>query len=169
MNIEIEIWKDVPGYEGLYQCSNFGRVKSFIYKKERILKSAKNNKGYLNVILTKNKTHKQFKCHRLVLMSFIGVDIYKKEVNHINNIKHDNRLENLEWVTPKENVIHSFRTKLRNNVIGERCFKSKLTSIQVLEIRSIGRTKTLKEISEIYKIKEPSVWQIITKKSWKHI
>jgi hypothetical protein len=106
-----EIWKDVFGYESKYQISNFGKVRSLIYGKKIILSPANIN-GYKQVGLSyKGKTNK-FYVHRLVLIAFIENTENKKEVNHINGVKNDNRVSNLEWCTPKENMKH------RNDVLG---------------------------------------------------
>ena len=110
-----EIWKDVQGYEGLYQVSNLGRVKSlgrFIdrlvsgryWQEERILKPNKTKYGYLMVELRKNKKPKSFLVHRLVAMTFISNPENKPEVDHINADKTNNNVNNLRWVTAKENV-----------------------------------------------------------------
>ena len=102
-----EIWKDIKGYEGLYQISNLGRVKSLKYihtGREKILKPSVDKQGYLNICLCKNGVKKWYLVHRLVYEAFVG-DIPKgMQVNHINEIKTDNRLENLNLMTPKENT-----------------------------------------------------------------
>jgi hypothetical protein len=100
-----EIFKDIPNYEGLYQVSNLGNVKSLKYSKERILRKNSDKDGYLMVSIYKNKTPKRVKVHQLVAMAFLkhkpcGL---KLVVNHINFIKNDNRVENLEIVTNREN------------------------------------------------------------------
>lgn len=100
-----EIWKDICGYEGKYQVSSLGSVKSLDYRrtgKERILKIGK-SRGYLNVNLCKNSKTKMFKVHRLVANAFIPNPENKPFIDHINTIKDDNRAENLRWVTCKEN------------------------------------------------------------------
>ena len=104
-----EIWKDIEGYEG-YQVSNFGRVRSLdryngrgYWIKGCILKPIMDKKGYLTVGLSKNNQRKAFKVHRLVALHFIPNIENKPEIDHINTIKTDNRVENLRWVTPKEN------------------------------------------------------------------
>ena len=119
MNNEIEFWKDIPGYEGLYQCSSFGNIKRLAgyvknnkgYRpvKERIIKQKYDKDGYKKVVLYKNGKQKSFYVHRLVILTF------KIQVNHKNGIKDDNRLENLELVTPRENIIHSIKTGLKKN------------------------------------------------------
>ena len=97
-----EIWKDIIGYEGLYQVSNFGRIKSL--RQNRIMKSSPNEKGYLKIGLTKGKEYKTKKVHRLVAQAFIPNPENKLEINHINHIRNDNRVENLEWITRKDNM-----------------------------------------------------------------
>lgn len=110
-----EIWKDIQGYEGLYQVSNLGRVKSlgrFIdrlvygnyWQEERILKPNKTKYGYLIVELRKNKKPKYFTVHRLVAMTFISNPENKPQIDHINADKTNNSVNNLRWVTAKENV-----------------------------------------------------------------
>lgn len=100
-----EIWKDIVGYEGLYQVSNFGRVKSFYGKKE-ILTNRPDRDGYYRTTLVKNKKRKDYYVHRLVAQNFIA-DIQDKQVNHKNGIRTDNNPNNLEWCTCKENIHHS--------------------------------------------------------------
>jgi len=104
-----EIWKPIPGYEGLYSISNLGRVKSY-YKGGRLL-CLHNHDGYICVRLyKKNRRRPTFQVHRLVLAAFIGTSELK--CNHKNAIKSDNRLENLEYVTQKENIIHAAKLGL---------------------------------------------------------
>lgn len=101
-----EIWKDIAGYEGKYQVSNLGRVKSLNYRrtgKERCLEPKDNNDGYLQVTLYKNGGKDQPLVHRLVAMAFILNPEGKPEVDHINRDTTDNRVENLRWVTSIEN------------------------------------------------------------------
>ena len=97
-----EIWKDIPDYEGLYQVSNLGRVKSFQRNREMILKPRDNKLGYLKVILSKNKINKNIFVHRIVLLVF-KPEIYfnKADVNHMDGNKYNNKLTNLEWCTRK--------------------------------------------------------------------
>lgn len=114
-----EIWKDIKGYEGLYQVSNLGNVRSFprkgTHSKEiTILKYEFNHKGYKQVGLTKKcKVHTK-RIHRLVAETFISNPENKLQVNHINGDKTDNRVENLEWCTNEYNMAHSWKIGLRS-------------------------------------------------------
>lgn len=111
-----EIWKDISQFEGLYQISSLGNVKSLArivdnrYKKcEKILKPFLNKQGYLYVILCKNGKITDKRINRLVAEAFIPNPSNKAYVNHKNEIKTDNSVENLEWVTPKENSNYSVK------------------------------------------------------------
>lgn len=109
-----EIWKDVVGYEGLYQVSDLGQVRSLNYNKTgkvKVLSPAINNRGYCHVILCKDRKKKDFLVHRLVVTAFIGPIAKGRQVNHKNENKLDNRLSNLEVVTAKENTNHGTRNE----------------------------------------------------------
>lgn len=103
-----EIWKDVPGYEGLYQVSNNGIVKSLKFKKETILKPSLLN-GYFRYCLCKDKKRKRIYCHQLVAITFLNHIPCGHElvIDHINNNKLDNRVENLQIVKHRFNVSKS--------------------------------------------------------------
>lgn len=113
----MEIWKDIPGYEGLYQVSNLGNIKSLdryvfgIYKdrfiRGKIKKLTINKKGYLKITLFKNGKGNTREVHRIIAEAFIPNIENKSQVNHIDGNKQNNNVENLEWVTPRENNIHS--------------------------------------------------------------
>lgn len=106
--MKTEIWKPIVGFEGLYEVSNIGRVKSLKRNTTsgRVLSQAL-NRGYMSVVLCKNGKHYNAKVHRLVAMAYIQNPNKKKEVNHIDGNKTNNRAENLEWVTASENAKHA--------------------------------------------------------------
>lgn len=117
----MEIWKDVVGYEGFYQVSNLGNVKSiertsinagsysgYINTKTKYLKKIKNKYGYECVVLTKNRKRTSFSVHRLVAVAFLPQVENKNEVNHIDRNKSNNQLSNLEWCNRSENIRHYY-------------------------------------------------------------
>lgn len=104
--MQIEEWKNIKGYQGKYQVSNLGRIKSLNYnrqKKQKILIECKNGKGYKIVSLSKNGKWKSFLIHRLVYGAFVGIIPDGYQIDHINNNKTDNRLQNLQLLTVSEN------------------------------------------------------------------
>ena len=122
-----EIWKDIPGHEGLYQASTIGQIKSLTCKVGRIIKQIKTipngrilsprgkDDWYNTYILYKDGIASSKIGSRLVALTFLPNPENKPCVNHINGIKHDDRIENLEWVTYKENSVHAINTGLRKN------------------------------------------------------
>ena len=109
-----ETWKDIPGYEGLYKVSNTGKVKSMNYRHSdvpRILATVDNGYGYYIVILYLNSVRKSASVHRLVWTAFNGPIPEGLQINHLNENKADNRLENLSLCTPKENTNYGTRNK----------------------------------------------------------
>lgn len=126
-----ESWKDIEGYEGLYQVSNLGNVKSLKNnktKKEKILKPFKTRKGYLQVILCKNKTIKRFSVHRLVANAFIENPNNYPCVNHKDECGTNNVVENLEWCTYKYNTNYGTCIERRAKSIKNNTNRSKAIS-----------------------------------------
>lgn len=124
MNKTSEIWADIPGFEGAYQISNTGIIRSldrkvncrfgsYAIKKGKILKPSINGEGYYAVTLSKESKRQVRSIHRLLALAFLSNPKGKREVNHINGNKHDNRLENLEWVSSSENRKHAWDTGLK--------------------------------------------------------
>lgn len=169
-----EVWKDIPEYEGLYQVSNLGRVRSldrYIPTRTgrgkqtgRVLKLHKCYKGYLRVGLSVDKKTFRTGAHRLVAKAFIPNPENKPQVNHVNGIKNDNNVNNLEWVTNTENINHAFKNNLINLKYGENHHMSKITNKQMDEIlvkRKNGYT--LNQLSIEYKLSISAISNRINK------
>lgn len=181
-NQKTEQWKDVIGYEGLYQVSDLGRVKSMQricscnskggtrLKKEKILKQTLQESGYIQRTLLKEGKLFLTGVHRLVAKAFISNPENKPEVNHKDCIKHHNYVYNLEWNTYKENIQHSWKNGLAKPKKGEKHNMSKLTEKDVLEIRELYKTKKVSEIAKMFpKVNEQAIWKIVKRVRWKHI
>lgn len=107
-----EVWKDIDEYEGLYQISSLGRVKSLkgnrkIHLIEKIILLSNTHNGYKSVSLSKNGKRKSFRVHRLVAKSFLENPLEKPYINHKDCNRTNNNINNLEWITQKENIKHS--------------------------------------------------------------
>lgn len=164
----MEIWKDISGYENVYLASNLGRIKSLpkkTRKGERVLSPIK-GVNYFTVDLVKDKKVKKYLVHRLIAETFIGNLENKPQVNHINGIKTDNRIENLEWVTRSENQLHSIRAGLRttNGIKNSQC---KLSEKEVLII--LNDNRKYKYIAEQYNTSIPTISDIKRGYSWTHL
>lgn len=163
-----EIWLDIIGYEGLYQVSSLGRVRSGprFGTKGGILKLKVDQKGYLSIKLSKNGIIKTFRVNRLVAVAFIINQKNKPQVNHKDGIKSNNEIDNLEWCTARENVYH------RDNILGkhnrgEAQANSKLTKKSVLQIRQSNLKQ--KDLAELYSVTQTTISEIQLRKTWKHI
>ena len=167
----MEIWKTIKGFEN-YEVSNCGRLKvNLKFRKYRdyqskILNPTKDKDGYLRTALTKDNKKFMKTIHRLVAENFIENKQNKTCVNHINGIKADNRVENLEWCTVKENNIHAIKLGLSGQAGGEKHHMSKLKEIQVIEIIKNKNNLTQKELSNFYNISQTQISRIVNKKRW---
>lgn len=172
-----EVWKDVIDYEGIYQVSNLGRLKSlsryikhwrggFLKSKEIIKKPFKSKSGYLITELSKNASKSKFLIHRLVAEAFIPNPEEKPQVNHINGIKTDNRVENLEWNTRSENIKHADSKGLRN-LKGVNNSGAKLSEKEVIEIRK--SKNSISYLAFNYNVGTTCIKKIINKVTWKHV
>ena len=137
----MEKWKPIKGYEGLYEISDLGRVKSLpklsgnCCRKEIILKNNTTKDGYHYVTLAKNNKQRSVRVHRLVAASFIPNPDSKETVNHKDGIKLNNHVHNLEWATRSENVQHSYDVGLKKPMRGATHPRSKLLDCEVKFIR----------------------------------
>ena len=142
-----EIWLDIEGYEGRYLVSNFGRVKSLITNK--ILNQYKDRYGYLRVILSLNGKQKIYLVHRLVAKAFIPNPENKLEVNHKDGNKENNHVDNLEWVTSKENVKHAYKMGLRDKEILIKNGMKNAKKIYQLDVKTNSIIKVWDSAKEI--------------------
>ncbi len=175
-----EIWKDIIGYEGFYQVSSFGNVRSLDryvncnkgsmqFKKGMPIKPFVNHKGYGMVDLKINEVGKTISVHRIVAQNFIENPENKPQVNHKDGNKLNNHITNLEWMTNKENINHASENKLLYRPNGEKCHYSKLTANEVIEIRKLKGKKTHKEIAKLFNVAPSNIGMILLNKTWKHI
>jgi hypothetical protein len=169
--MEVEIWKDIEGFENKYQVSNLGNVRSLDridsigrFKNGSIRKVSKEKDGYCYITLIGDKSKtKSFFVHRLVANHFKIKASDNLQVNHIDGNKDNNSASNLEWTTSQENVIHSLRLGLRKS--GEDHPFSKLNNKQVLEIPNLLKIGySQKKISDIYNVSYSTIKNICQKR-----
>lgn len=129
----VEIWKDIKGYENLYQVSNLGRVKSL--NSGKIRKTSKERCGYISIALSKNGIKKQYKVHRLVAQAFLQNPYRLPQVNHKDENKTNNNVENLEWCTPKYNV--NYGTAIKRRVDKQMNNTKRSKKVLCIEINTI--------------------------------
>lgn len=176
-----EEWRDISGFEGLYQVSNLGNVKSLnrvIIAKDgkkhfltgQIIKSDKCGLKYCQLNLFKNSKRKKALVHRLVAIALIDNPENKRCVNHIDSNGKNNNILNLEWLTHKENTAHGIIFgNIRIRGIDNKT--SKLNNNDVINIRNLYNNEKmlLKEIARIYKMNITNIHDIIKNKTWKHV
>jgi hypothetical protein len=179
---EWEDWRNIPGYEGLYQVSSFGRIKRIansrynsltksFNKKEYILSTPVNDKGYSTANLYKNGKASPVRIHRLVAEVFMPNNENKPEVNHINGIKSDNQLNNLEWATRSENQKHAFANGLNKpNRINKGKFRGEHTRARkIVEVDNKGNVlqnfSCLKDATIFYNLSAGEVSRVCSGKA----
>ena len=169
-----EQWLPVVGWEAYYDVSDHGRVrtKHLLGRacKKKILSLIPNKKGYLRVRLTCPGVSTTSVVHRLVLAAFVGPQPSPEhECNHKNGVKSDNRLENLEWVTRKENNRHAVENGFWHPHIGEDHGMARLTAEQVRNIRLFEGTFGASELGRTYNVSGSAIRLIWKRKNWKHV
>lgn len=161
----METWIDIPGYESFYEVNHLGVVRS---KTGKIRKATINKRGYQRINLSKNGEVKLLSIHRLVAIAFISNPDNKSDVNHINDIRYDNRVENLELCNQSENQIHAFKNGLQKGNAGRSNGSAKLTTDQVKQIKYFVNAPH-HEIATLYNVSRRTIDRIIEGKIWKHI
>ena len=165
----MEQWKPAFGFEGIYECSTSGKVRSVrnvtSSKQGKILK-LNNSTGYSQVQLRKNGAYHHAYVHRLVMETFVGPS--SLTVNHKNGIKTDNRIENLEYATHKENLLHA------TTVLGKRRgvlhWKSRLNDNNIRDIRRrLLAGETHQSIADLYGVGRVNITCIAIGRTWKHV
>lgn len=164
----MEFFKDIPNYENHYQISNLGNVKSFKKNKEKLLVPVKCRKGYLNIKLSIDGKPKTYKIHRLVLLAFKPDENFKvAQINHINGIKTDNRVENLEWCDQFHNMQHAIKTGLRTGNIGSINGRAKLCEKQIPVIRELYKLfKNYSLIGRLFKVSHQTIERVVKNTAW---
>jgi hypothetical protein len=169
-----ETWRPVVGHEGLYEVSDQGRVRRIAPSKGttvgRVLRYAKDRKGYRRVTLSRDRVQTRFAVHHLVLEAFVASRPVGYECNHKDGNKHNNTPANLEWVTGKANMEHAARMGLRAPALtGERHPRAKLTAEQVAEIRGLRGLETKRATAARYGISDVHVGLIQAGKYWREV
>jgi len=178
MEFKAETWRNVRGYEGYYEVSSDGRVRSlcrlsrtkggcFRFVSGKILSPYKDRYGYLMVSLFVHGKRKIHLVHRLVGLSFLKNMDNKPQINHIDGDKSNNCVSNLEWSTAKENIQHALKCGLSNNNSGPK----KLTKEKVDTIRSMYKSGKYyqKDLAKIFNVVPSNINQIVNRKTWKDI
>lgn len=148
---KIEVWKDIVGYENLYQISNTGFVKN----NDGLILKGSSIRGYKTCLLCNNKKRKGFRTHRLVALHFIDNPLNKKEVNHIDGNKANNNVDNLEWSTRLENAQHAAREGLYES--GGNRYNAKIVNQLDLDGNFIKAWECIKDASKELKLCDSSI------------
>lgn len=177
-----EEWKPLKGYETIYEVSSFGNVRSLTRiirhhgdsksrREGRLIKPHVNKWGYPCFLATKNLVRKLITVHRAVALTFHPNPENKSEVNHKNGIKHDNRSDNLEWMTHQENVIHSYKILGKKNSLGEANGRSVLKDKDVKEIRAWWKTGdvTIADLCRVWGVTRTVISFCVKNKTWRHV
>jgi hypothetical protein len=161
----VERWVDVDGYDGMYQVSDIGRVRS----RRKVLLPYERH-GYLYVRLSKDGVAKNYRVHRLVAKAFVDNPNDYIEVNHLDGDKQNNRHENLKWCTGSQNITHAYDLGLLRKPTGELNGNHKLSSANVREIKRLcSLNYSVREISELFGVSVTTVRYIRQGKTWSNI
>lgn len=160
----MEVWKNIKGYENIYQVSNLGNVRRiYANKKTKILRPSLNKSGYLYVCICEKGKKKLFRVHKLVALAFLGDIPDNLEINHINGIKTDNRKDNLEYVSRSYNLIHAYENELEKRQFNNEK-KSKIVYQYDLNNNFIKAWESLCEIQRQLKFAKTNISKCCNKK-----
>lgn len=158
-----ETWREVVGYEGIYSVSDFGRVR--IQTSGYVLSTKLDKDGYEKVRLTRNRKRTTYSVHRIVMAAFVGIRPVDMEVNHIDGVKTNNAISNLEYCTSRHNKLHAFRTGLRYPT-----YTSDLTESDILRIRELRLSGVKgKDIAFMYHKSTAQISRIVNHRNWSHV
>lgn len=171
-----EVWKPIPGYDGLYEVSNHGRIRSYkrggtkVSDRPRLLNPSRHPHGYPTLTLSHNNIPDKRLIHRLVAKLFIGDSPTDKPfVCHKDDNPENNHIDNLYWGSQKDNKRDQERNG--NTAKGERCGRSKLSKEDVLDIRNANNLGcfTQQELADAFMTTQTNIYKIANRKSWKHL
>lgn len=164
----LEIFKNIKGYETIYQISNLGNVKSL--KNNKLLKTRiRKNDGYVDIKLSKNGKSTRFLLHRLIAIAFIDNPNNKSQINHKNGLKNDNRIENLEWCNNSENAKHAENNNLRSHE-GIKNSHAKLNELDIKFIKYwLSKNFKSVDIAKHFNITPAQIGHIKHGRSWQHV
>jgi len=180
-SVNEEMWRPVIGYEGYYEVSSLGRVRSVdryvnhspgtkAMKKGRVLRGGKAPNGYRTTSLSKDGTSTTHSTHTLVASAYLGRRPDGHQVNHKDGRKENNAANNLEYVTPKENTRHSWQFGLQSVQRGTDCYNARITPKDVARIRrSYAGGQTQRSLAAEYKTSPANISAICLRRSWRHI
>ena len=180
----MEEWKQIEGYEGMYEVSNLGNIRSLDrivtatnkngtfnrVLKGRILRNSKTTKGYPQIAFSKNGKLKSVEIHRLVAKAFIPNPDNLIVVNHIDGNIKNNNVTNLEWCTHSYNSKHAYMIGTKKPIRGEENVQSVLTDKEVIEIRRLNASGySQRKLGKMFNVCHSTIRKIILRKKWKHI
>jgi hypothetical protein len=182
MGIVAEVWRNIEGYEGIYEVSSLGKIRSLdrvvvnklgrrCHFRGREIKPSKCKIwGYWRLMLCQECKCSSFQVHQLVARAFLGEKPQGKQINHIDGNKDNNAASNLEHVTPTENCNHYLALGLRDSMRGERHFRAKVTAEQVREMRRLRASGSiLKDIAEEFDVCISTASKITNGSAWSHV
>ena len=160
-----ENWVDINGYEGKYQVSDMGNVRSTNQGQhhDKVLTERLGTHGYNRASLSSGGIVREYRVHRLVAQAFIDNPDGKENINHINGIRNDNRVSNIEWCTKSENAIHAYETGLHRKLYG------KLDESDVLSIHALSMDYSYRDVGMMFGVGSSTVYSIVNGRKFQHV